>query len=67
MSEPARETIHTIGHSNRTLEQFIRLLYIHGVKRVADIRTLPRSKRHPHFNAGPLRQSLGRVAVLHEF
>ncbi|HEY7790237.1 MAG TPA: DUF488 domain-containing protein [Vicinamibacterales bacterium] len=42
-------TIFTIGHSTRTLEELVELLEIHGVRQLADIRTVPRSRRHPQF------------------
>lgn len=51
-------TIFTIGHSTRTLEQFVELLAIHGVRQVADIRTVPRSRRHPQFEREALARSL---------
>jgi uncharacterized protein (DUF488 family) len=50
--------IFTIGHSNRPIEEFIRLLEAHGVKRVVDIRTIPRSRHNPQFNADVLPKSL---------
>jgi uncharacterized protein (DUF488 family) len=40
----------TIGHSTRTLETFIHLLQVHGVKQVVDVRTVPRSQHNPQFN-----------------
>jgi uncharacterized protein (DUF488 family) len=40
----------TIGHSTRTLEAFIELLRAHGVARLIDVRTVPRSRRVPQFN-----------------
>jgi uncharacterized protein (DUF488 family) len=42
--------IATIGHSTRTAEEFVALLHAHGVTGVADVRTIPRSRRHPHFS-----------------
>jgi uncharacterized protein (DUF488 family) len=41
--------IYTIGHSARSFDAFIALLDAHGVRRMADIRTIPRSRRHPQF------------------
>ncbi|MBI3047143.1 MAG: DUF488 domain-containing protein [Acidobacteria bacterium] len=41
--------IFTIGHSTRTAETFLELLQAHGVTGVADVRTVPRSRRRPHF------------------
>jgi uncharacterized protein (DUF488 family) len=40
----------TIGHSNRSLEDFMALLRAHGIARVIDIRSIPKSRRHPQFN-----------------
>jgi uncharacterized protein (DUF488 family) len=51
-------TIYTIGHSTRTLESFISLLKSAGVTLIADIRTVPRSRHNPQFNADALPQPL---------
>ena len=48
----------TIGHSTRTLEEFIALLQAHGVTRVVDVRTVPRSRYVPQFNKDSLPESL---------
>ena len=40
----------TIGHSRRTQEEFVELLWVHGVSCVVDVRSLPRSRCVPHFN-----------------
>ena len=53
----------TIGHSTRTLEEFIRLLHAHGVARVVDVRTVPRSRRNPQFNRETLPDSLKAAGV----
>jgi uncharacterized protein (DUF488 family) len=44
----------TIGHSTRTADEFLALLEVHGVAGLADVRTVPRSRRHPHFSAETL-------------
>lgn len=57
MRAPAKEnklTIFTIGHSTRSLEELIELLRANGVKRVIDIRTIPRSRHNPQFNRDTL-------------
>ena len=41
--------IWTIGHSTRSADEFVELLRAHGINGLADIRTIPRSRRHPHF------------------
>jgi uncharacterized protein (DUF488 family) len=50
----------TIGHSNVALDDFMGLLRQHGIQAVADVRTVPRSRYVPHFNAGQLRDALAR-------
>jgi uncharacterized protein (DUF488 family) len=50
--------VFTIGHSVRPLDEFLRLLRAHGVTGVADVRTVPRSRRHPHFSRESLEASL---------
>ncbi len=53
----------TIGHSTRTAEEFLALLRIHGVEQLADVRTFPRSRRHPHFSKEILDAFLGERNV----
>jgi uncharacterized protein (DUF488 family) len=40
----------TIGHSNRSLEEFARLLHGADVELVVDVRAFPRSRANPQFN-----------------
>jgi len=42
--------IFTIGHSTRAVEAFIEMLQANGVKRLVDVRTVPRSRHNPQFN-----------------
>lgn len=53
----------TIGHSNHPVEKFIGLLQQAGVKTVADVRTVPRSRRYPQFNEKALGKSLGDAGI----
>jgi len=55
--------IMTIGHSTRTLEEFIGLLQVHTVSRVVDVRTVPRSRHNPQFNKTSLPGSLKKAGV----
>jgi Protein of unknown function, DUF488 len=48
----------TIGHSTHPIDQFIELLRQHGVERLVDIRTIPRSRRNPQFNREALAKSV---------
>jgi uncharacterized protein (DUF488 family) len=56
-------TIFTIGHSTRRFDEFIVLLKAHGITRLADIRTVPRSRRHPHFGGDALAASLPDAGI----
>ena len=53
----------TIGHSTRTLAEFIGLLQAHGATQVLDVRTVPRSRHNPQFNKASLPDSLKRAGV----
>jgi uncharacterized protein (DUF488 family) len=58
-----KPVIFTVGHSTRPLEELVGILHAHGVKALADVRTVPRSRRHPHFNAESLADELPRVGI----
>ncbi|MBU6411465.1 MAG: DUF488 domain-containing protein, partial [Verrucomicrobia bacterium] len=53
----------TIGHSTRPIEEFIRLLQAHGVACLVDVRTIPRSRHNPQFNADSLPASLKAAGI----
>lgn len=53
----------TIGHSTRTWEIFLKLLRTHGVKRVIDVRSIPRSRHNPQFNRETLRKKLRAAKI----
>ena len=55
--------VFTIGHSVRPLEEFLGFLAAHGVTGLADVRTVPRSRRHPHFSREALERSLPAAGV----
>jgi uncharacterized protein (DUF488 family) len=55
--------IYSIGHSTRPLDDFIALLKAHGVEQIVDIRSIPRSRRHPHFSSDALAASLRSVGI----
>jgi uncharacterized protein (DUF488 family) len=57
----------TIGHSTHAFDAFVALLSAHEVELVADIRTVPKSRRHPQFHTASLAASLpGRdIAYTH--
>lgn len=55
--------IFTVGHSTRSIEDFIHLLQAHAVTRVADVRTVPRSRHNPQFNREFLPESLKTAGI----
>jgi uncharacterized protein (DUF488 family) len=56
-------TIFTIGHSTRSLEEFLELLRAHGITQLGDVRTVPQSRRHPHFAGDALARSLPAAGI----
>ena len=56
-------SILTIGHSTRAVKDLIRLLKAHGVQRVVDVRTIPRSRHNPQFNRDQLSPALHRARL----
>ena len=55
--------IYTIGHSTRTIEEFLALLVAHGVGSVVDVRTVPRSRMNPQFNRESLPGALDAAGI----
>jgi uncharacterized protein (DUF488 family) len=58
-------TVWTVGHSTQPLDTFVALLVAHDIAQVADIRTVPRSRRHPQFDTDALAQSLPERGVVY--
>jgi len=60
-------TIFTIGHSTRSIEDFIELLRSNGVTQLIDIRTIPKSRHNPQFDSDALAASLraARIRYVH--
>ncbi|MCJ7793336.1 DUF488 domain-containing protein [Candidatus Bathyarchaeota archaeon] len=56
-------TILTIGHSTRTLDEFVDLLEAYGVTLVLDVRSVPRSRHNPQFNKETLPSSLKKYGI----
>ena len=59
--------IWTIGHSTRTIEDFTYLLHLNEIDQLADIRSLPGSKRYPHFNQEHLSDYLRRHFIHYQW
>jgi uncharacterized protein (DUF488 family) len=55
---PRPPTIWTIGHSTKPIDEFIDVLRAHEIRLLVDVRTIPRSRHNPQFNADSLAESL---------
>jgi uncharacterized protein (DUF488 family) len=55
--------IWTIGHSTRTVGEFHNLLEVYGIELLADIRSLPGSRKFPHFDKEVLEKSLPEAEI----
>lgn len=55
--------VFSIGHSNRPIDAFLALLREAGVVRLADIRSVPFSRRHPQFSRDALALSLEAAGI----
>jgi uncharacterized protein (DUF488 family) len=55
--------IYTVGHSTRSLPELVAVLVEAGARELVDVRSVPRSRRHPHFDADALARSLPALGV----
>ena len=60
------QPVFTIGHSTRPIDAFVALLAPNGVTRVIDVRTVPRSRTNPQYNADTLPGLLAPHGIAHE-
>jgi len=63
LAKASEFAVFTIGHSTRTLDEFIGLLNTYGITLVVDVRTVPRSRHNPQFNKETLPDSLKPYGV----
>jgi uncharacterized protein (DUF488 family) len=56
-------TLYTIGHSTRTIEELIEALTAHEIRTLVDIRSIPMSRRLPHFNRESLEKTLPEAGI----
>ena len=56
-------TVLTIGHSTRTVEEFLSILKAHGLERLVDVRSIPKSRRVPQFNSDAFAASLREQGI----
>ena len=63
MNKPGTHTIYTIGHFTRSLANFLVMLQSFGIKILADIRSLPGSRKLPQFDMENLKISLEEARI----
>jgi uncharacterized protein (DUF488 family) len=57
------EVIYTIGHSTHPIDEFIRILKSYGIEKIADVRTIPRSRHNPQYNKDNFREELAKHGI----
>ncbi len=57
------EPVFTIGHSTHPFPEFVRLLELHSISLVVDVRSIPRSRYNPQFNSDTLKGSLPQLHI----
>ena len=57
--------IYTVGHSTRTIEEFVDLLRTANVQRLVDVRSIPRSRTNPQYNLDSLPETLSAWQISH--
>ncbi|SRR6266404_6585932 len=57
------DTIYTIGHSTRSIEQFLGLLQAHNIEELVDVRTVPQSRHNPQFGQEELAAALQQAGI----
>jgi uncharacterized protein (DUF488 family) len=60
-------TVWTIGHSTRTLDEFVAVLRAHDIEALVDVRRFAGSRRLPQFNEGALRDGLERAGIAYKW
>jgi uncharacterized protein (DUF488 family) len=63
MSCDLPNTVHTIGHSTRSIEDFLALLANHSIEVLIDVRRWPSSRRYPQFGGKALEGSLNKDGI----
>jgi len=67
IADPDQRPVYTIGHSTRTIPEFVHLLRLGEVEMVADIRTVPRSRTNPQYNLDTLPDALAEWQIGHVY
>jgi uncharacterized protein (DUF488 family) len=58
--------VYTIGHSSRTIDEFMDLLHEQRIEALIDVRRFPGSRRYPHFGAQALANTLEAAGIAYQ-
>ena len=56
-------TVYTVGHSTRSIEEFVEILKAYNITLLVDVRTVPRSRHNPQFNKEALPNALKPYSI----
>jgi uncharacterized protein (DUF488 family) len=59
--------LYTIGHGNRSLDEFVSLLAERAIQTLVDVRASPHSSRFPHFSTDALRLAMERSEIVYHW
>lgn len=62
-----KETLYSIGHGNKEIEQFIQELRSFEIRYLVDVRTKPYSKWNPEYNQAALKVHMNRVGITYVY
>lgn len=60
---PDKLPVFTVGHSTRSIDEFVELLRLGPVQEIIDVRTVPKSRRNPQFGDGRIEEELARFQI----
>ena len=64
-AEADAHPVYTVGHSTRPIEEFVEILRLGNVKRLVDVRSIPRSRTNPQYNLDALPETLAAWQIGH--
>jgi uncharacterized protein (DUF488 family) len=64
--DPSQPVVSTVGHSTHPISEFIDMLTGFAIRRLIDVRTVPRSRRNPQFNLEALPSSIAPFGIAYE-
>ena len=60
-------TLYTVGHGNRSAEEFLEILSSSGIGCLVDVRAYPSSRRHPQFSQTRLAPILNQIGIHYDW